>query len=464
MTDIVGQRLLSPHAQLPGLGDLCDLPVPPGIACRAVQEGVTSLADSAVDNLAIQFMEGFANLLRIFMTWWVKFPSPELSSDSGLSPALSQVRGYTSGLQVLFLTAGVLFAGARLAMAKRGGVAGEAQEAFLVLVRAVFGAMTFAAVITAATRAGDEFATWVIFDATRGDVNAVLIEMAEFDVLEGGSGLGMGTVLIVGILGLISMLIQLVMLVIRQALLLVVVAVLPIAAAASGTGSGSQAFKRLLAWSLAFVLWKPVGALIYAMAFTVAGHDHQDAQLKLLGLILLVLSVVALPALIRLVTPAVAALGGGGGASSVLAGGAAGVAMSALGNHSGARKVSEGENAAAGAQGPSLSSGPGASGGGGRPMPEGGGGAPSLGGQHGGQRVPAPSGDSGRSAGTQKHSPRGSQASSAAGSSGGGAGGVAMVAAAGVELAKHGVSTLDRQVQRAASLDADALGPGEVRR
>ncbi|WP_416566093.1 hypothetical protein [Nocardia testacea] len=463
MTDSVRAQLqVSLHTQLPGLGDMCDLPLPPGIACRAVQDGVTSLADSAYDGLATQFMEGFSSLLRIVMTWWVNFPSPHLAAENGLSPALSQVRNYTGGLQVLFLTAGVLFAGARLAVAKRGGLASEAQEAFLMLTRAVFGAMTFAAVIAVATRAGDGFATWVVFDATRGDFNALLIEMAEFDILEGGSGLGMGTVLIVGILGLISMLIQLVMLVIRQALLIVVVAVLPIAAAASGTGPGSQAFKRLLAWSLAFVLWKPVGALIYALAFTVAGYDHQDAQLKLLGLILLVLSVVALPALIRLVAPAVAALGSGGGASSVLAGGVAGVAMSAAGNRPGARKVSEGENAAAGSQGLNPPPGPSASSaGGGRPMPEGGGDSPSPVGQAGRQSGSTVTTDAGRSGGVSKSSPGSGQAASSAG---GGGGGAAMAAKAGVDLAKEGSSALDRQVESSVPPDPDTLGPGEVRR
>ncbi|WP_280426677.1 hypothetical protein [Nocardia carnea] len=457
------------HTQLE-LPDPCDLPIPPALACRVVQEGATSLADSAFDQLASQFMEGFSGLLRTVMTWWVDFPSPHLTSENGLSPALTQIRSYTGGLQVLFLTAGILFAGARLALAKRGGVASEAQESFLMLARAVFGAMTFAAVIAAATRAGDEFATWVILDATRGDVTALLIEMAEFDILEGGSGLGTGTALIVGLLGLISTLVQLVMLVIRQALLIVVVAVLPIAAAASGTGPGSQGFKRLLAWSLAFVLWKPTGALIYALAFTVAGDDHQDPQLKLLGLILLVLSVVALPALIRLVSPAVAALGGGGGASSVLAGGAAGVAMSAVGNRSGARKVSEGEHAA-GPQGTNPSSGSsGPSGGGGRPMPEGGGGSPSPSGQQGGQAAAAPASGTARSAGTSKQSPgavSNDRQTSTAGTGGGGAGGaagVAMAAKAGVDLAKQGTSALDRQVESAVPLDPDTLGSGEVRR
>ncbi|WP_063129906.1 hypothetical protein [Nocardia fusca] len=472
MSDTILGRKHGPwHAQLPGPGELCDLPLPPGIACKAIVEGASRAADSALDELAEWFIEDFANLLRLVMTWWVELPSPELAGESGLGSTLSDIQGYTGGLQVLFLTAGVLFAGARLALAKRGGVAGEAQETLLMLGRAVLGAMTFAAMITVATRAGDEFSSWVIFDAARGDVYSLVVEMAEFDVLDGGSGLGRASLWIIGILGLISMLIQLVLLVIRQALLIVVVAVLPMAAAASGTGPGSQAFKRILAWSLAFVLWKPVGALIYALAFTAAGHDHQDPQLRLLGLILLVLSAVALPALIRLVAPAVAALGGGGGASSVLAGGAAGVAMSAVGNRSGARKVSEGEHAAAGPQGANPSAGPsGPSGGGGRPMPGGGGGSPSPSGPptSRGSGGTEPSAGSGRPGSVSKQAPvsppGGGAAASGSGGGGGGAGGAVIAAKAGADLAKQGATALDRHVESAVPLDPDTLGSGEVRR
>lgn len=266
---------------------------------------------------------------------------------------LSGIREYTSGLQVLLLTCGIIFAAARLALAKRGGVAGEAQESFLMLARAVFASMAFAAIITAGTRAGDAFAEWVLFDASRGDAHNIVAALAEFD-LERNSGLGTGVLLVLFLLGIISMLIQLVMLVLRQALLILVVAAIPLAAAASGTGPGSQAYKRLLSWSLAFVLWKPVGALVYAIAFTVAGRDQKDPQLVLLGLILLVMSVVVLPALIRLVAPAVATLGSGGGASAVLAGGAAGVAMASLGDRSGGRKVSEERTRPAGAGHPTV--------------------------------------------------------------------------------------------------------------
>ncbi|MEU7765054.1 hypothetical protein AB0B25_08020 [Nocardia sp. NPDC049190] len=452
-------------AQLP-IPNVCDMPLGPQQACEQLGQAATRAASSALDDFADTLLEGLTNALRIAMTWWTTIPSPQLTGAGGEpGEALSSIREYSGGLQVLFLTTGIMFAAARLALAKRGGVAGEAQESFLMLARAVFASMAFAVVIAAGTRAGDSFANWVLFDASRGDLDGVVDRLIGFDA-DTRSGLGTGLLLLVCLLGLISTLIQLVMLVVRHALLILVVAVIPLAAAASGTGPGSQGYKRLLSWSLAFVLFKPVGALVYAMAFTVIGRDEQrDPQLVLLGLILLVMSVVVLPALIRLVAPAVATLGGGGGGAAVLAGGAAGVAMAAMGDRSGGRKFSEGENDPGGGSPPTPGGSP--SVGGGRLMRGGGDsgtgtavvGSPVTGG--------AGSGDAATGGGAPKSSSAaGADGGGEAAGAAGGGGSVAMGAQIATGLAQQGISAFESHTEDATAggLDPDALGPGEVRR
>lgn len=462
MTDMTGMLAIRVpggwRTQVP-IPDMCDLPLGPQQVCEEVKQVASDVATSAFEDFTNMLLDAFAQLLRMAMSWWIDLPAPELTGPGGEpGSALSVIGDYTSGLQVLLLTAGIMFAAARLALAQRGGVAGEAQESFLMLARAVFASMTFAAVIAAGTRAGDGFAHWVLFDASDGAWAGVVDRLTDFEV-ETRSGLGTGVLLVISLFGVFSSLIQLVMLVIRQALLIVVVAVIPIAAAASGMGPGSQAYKRLLAWSLAFVLWKPVGALIYAIAFAVIGHEEQrDPQMVLLGLILLVMSVVVLPALIRLVAPAVATLGGGGGATAVLAGGAAGVAMGSMGSRSEARKVSEGENApGSGPQGTSSAGGLPA-GGGGRPMPAGGGAVPS-------RSAPGQGGGAASSGGSAAAKSSGSAAGSGSGASGAGSAAV-MGAQMAAGLAQKGAAAVERQAYDASvtGWDPDTLGPGEVRR
>ncbi|MEU3010126.1 hypothetical protein [Nocardia asteroides] len=451
---------------VPGIKEVCQL--------GSAASGAASAArDSVIDGIASDLSESLTVALRIVMAWWTTFPSPELATAAGRpAPVLAQIREYTSGLQVVLLTAGIMFAAARLALAKRGAVAGEAQESFLMLARAIFGALTFGALITVATTAGDEFSAWVIFDVTDHDLDTAVSRIADPKVM---ANLGPGILLVLGVLGVISLLVQIVMLVIRQALLVVVVAVIPMAAAASGTGPGSQAYKRLVAWSLAFVLWKPVGALVYAIAFTVTGgSDQTDPQMVLLGVILMVMSVVVLPALIRLIAPAVATLGGGGGATAVLAGAGAGIAMSAAGSRPQARKMSESENAGKSngqsSHGSSTPSGPGGAGGarsmtastgspqaGTTPTAAPGGGSvaagPGVGGSRTGGVSAAGAGASGRAAAT--------------GAMGAGPAGAAML---GAQLTVGTMQSLASGAQTAVPesssgpVDPDALGPGEVRR
>ncbi|MFF0458428.1 hypothetical protein [Nocardia africana] len=452
------------HQQLPNM--ICDLPGGPGAVCALTQLGskaASSAANSAFDDMVTRLITGLAFLVRYAISWWVELPSPQLAASTGEpGPVLASVRNYTSGLQVLLMIAGILFAAARLAMAKRGGVAGEAQESFLIFARAVFASMMFSALITTGTKAGDAFSHWVIFDVTHGDLDNAVTRLVNLN-LSGHDSLGSGVLLVIGILGVISMLVQLAMLVVRQAVLILVVAAIPLAAAAAGTGPGSQAYKRMLSWSLAFVLWKPVGALVYAIAFTAAGTkttgQQQDPQLVLLGMILLLSVTIVLPALMRLVTPAVATLGGGGGAGAALAGGALGIAMgSAGGDRSAARKMTEGENATSGVGGGGPNpppSGPSGGAGGGRPL---------SGGTGGGGASPGP----GASAGGSGSAGTGGRSAGAghAGGSSPAAGGAAGAAVMGAQLAGQGVQSASSAVesQTADGWDIDAPGPLEVRR
>ncbi|MEU4710932.1 hypothetical protein AB0G00_31350 [Nocardia salmonicida] len=461
------------HIQLP---DIACVAVP-GIkeACQLADAagGVAEAAsDSVIGGIADDLIESLVTALRLVMAWWTSFPSPELTTSQGQpAPVLAQIREYTSGLQVVLLTAGIIFAAARLALAKRGAAAGEAQESFLMLARATFGAMTFGVLITVATTAGDEFASWVVFDAARGDLDTAVGRIADPRIT---GNLGSGILLVLSVLGLISLLVQLVMLVVRQALLVVVVAVIPMAAAASGTGPGSQAYKRLVAWSLAFVLWKPVGALVYAIAFTVTGSgDEPDPQMILLGVILMVMSVIVLPALIRLIAPAVSTLGGGGGAASALAGAGAGIAMSAVGSGgSQARKMSEAQNSGPSAGSTSRAGSPpsGPSGAGGaRPMaassgtPSGGTGSAPGG---GGSISAGPVGGGSRAGGASAAGAGGSGNAAAAGAMGAGPAGAAMLGAqlAGGALRGTASAAQSSIPESSPQMDPDALGPGEVRR
>ncbi len=142
--------------------------------------------------------------------------------------------------------------------------------------------------------------------------------------------------------------VQIVMLFLRTAVLLVLMVVFPIAAACSSTEAGRSWFAKVCGWLIAFLLYKPTAALIYLIAFTVigtpqAGQTGLDPLLTALyGITLMTLSVLALPALMRLCVPLSAAVAGSGGGVSMPASDPSGAAP-LRGTPTGAPSVPSGE-------------------------------------------------------------------------------------------------------------------------
>ncbi|WP_137755688.1 hypothetical protein [Agrococcus sp. SGAir0287] len=107
----------------------------------------------------------------------------------------------------------------------------------------------------------------------------------------------------------------------RVAILILLVGVLPLASSFTNTELGMQWMRRIVAWTLAFLLYKPVAALIFGTAMRMVGTDvfggeglPEQVTLAIrvvLGLIIFGLGVVALPALMRLMMPAVSPIVGG---------------------------------------------------------------------------------------------------------------------------------------------------------
>ena len=167
---------------------------------------------------------------------------------------------------------------------------------------------------------------WVLDRSTDGQLGQRMARLAT--VCDVGT-LGFGLMLVIGLLGIFSSLAQLGLMLVRVGVVTIFAGLLPLAAAGTGTQTGMDYFKRMLSWLLAFVLYKPAAATVYAASFLMIG-DGTDATSVLAGLFMMILSIVALPAMLRLVTPAVGAAvaagaGAGGGAAAagmVLASGA----------------------------------------------------------------------------------------------------------------------------------------------
>lgn len=126
----------------------------------------------------------------------------------------------------------------------------------------------------------------------------------------------------------------------RAGLLPIMVGVAPMWAAMSWMETGRQAFAKTLGWLAAFLLYKPVAALVMASgcAIMVTADAGDDSQAITLMLTLSV--IILLPAMIRLIVPAVqSSVGGGGGIMPTILGGVGAGAIGLAGG--GLRKAAD---------------------------------------------------------------------------------------------------------------------------
>lgn len=182
--------------------------------------------------------------------------------------------------------------------------------------------------------------------------------------------------LVIGFLLIISAIIHAILMWVRLGVMIILVGTLPMAAAASMTDWGGTWWRKHFAWMIAWLLYKPTVSLVLysgaVMIRTSEGVEKNYINVQIAGMATLLLSALALPALMRIVVPATAALGGDsvGDATMGVAGGIASGAKS-LADSSGRK----GDSAPSGSQGPSGANGYGGQGGEGRAGASGGSGS-----------------------------------------------------------------------------------------
>jgi hypothetical protein len=312
---------------------------------------------------------------------------------------------------VVYLAIGsILFAAAKMALDRRGDAG---QTALKGILRVTLVSTASSTVIITFATLMDRYSDHLFRNSLKNLMHGIDCSGSIPNML----------LLVVGCLLLLSGIIHALLMWIRLGVMIVLMGTLPMAAAASMTDWGSTWWRKHLGWLIAWLLYKPTVSLVLysgsVMIDTADNSDQIDTQIAGMGLLLL--SAVALPALMRVIVPATAALGGDsvGSATMAVAGGVA----------SGAKSLADaaGRN---GAGGPSGASGPSGAGGGGSSASGGQGGEGRAGAN--GQSGPSGWSGSGGSGGSSgAGGPSGSSgAGGPGGSSGAGAAGGSRAAAA----------------------------------
>ncbi|PYF96372.1 hypothetical protein SAMN05216184_11932 [Georgenia satyanarayanai] len=403
---------------------------------------------------------------------------------SGVLPAGPR----NAGGAVLFLQSGlwwymgaaavvsVVIGAARMAWEQRAEPGRETVRSLLTLVVVAGAGVTIVSLLVAAA---DSFAVWILNSSLECDVtsDSACFGQSMLDILAlttntAAGGLGALLVIILGLIAILGAAIQILLMVARGGMLVILTGILPLAASFTNTEIGRGWFKKCVAWLVAFILYKPAAAIVYAAAFQLVGTDvFSDDGTGLLavltGLMLMIIALFAMPALMRFVTPMVGAVASGAAGGAVAMGAMAALptgaaAIGRLAARGGAAAVS-----AAGSDGPRGATGPGGSGGGSdTPGPSGSrsSGAPSPGGPHGSARgdgsaaAASSSGARGAPVGVGAQAGGGGTSAAAIGAKAGGGGSAAGVAAGPAGVATGAALEAGRRAGAAASGAARSVG------
>ena len=286
-----------------------------------------SLVSQAVQGTVVEpwiadMKSGVADSIKTMVTFWVDVPSPAVGNidDGSKSDPVSFLQ---SGL--LPVTAWVMcftIAAGIIAMiwhqrAEPAKVIGQMLLTYIAVDAIGAGAIAVALEVT------DNASKWLIDQSTQGTDFANNL----FSLFDSDEGVASSILLLVLLLvaALIATFTCLLMLG-RGGALLALTGAMLLGVAMSGTKGGLSILRHYFAWILAFVFYKLAAAVVYATGFRLLGTDTSSAGngfLQILhGLALLSLAVLALPAVIRLVVPAVAPAAQGRGAGAAMGGAA----------------------------------------------------------------------------------------------------------------------------------------------
>jgi type IV secretion system protein TrbL len=288
------------------------------VGCQ-LGDGVKNLAGSALEQVADGVVEAFGKAVAWLGTFWVKVDTPPLiSSGTAASSEVEFLQGHLWFWTLALAVMAVLIGAGRMVWEQRGE---PLRQVAIGLVRFILVSAGGVAVIQLLITASDGLAKWLIDEATAGTgFGTNLMAMISLN-----GQVGVILVIVLGLFAAMISLLQLVLMVFRSGLLVVLAGVFPTTAAFTNTEMGRQWFQRCVGWIIAFILYKPAAALVYATAFKLTSanvfgkEDDGTGGVKILaGLGLMFVALIALPALMRFVTPMVGAVAGGGGGGAAM--------------------------------------------------------------------------------------------------------------------------------------------------
>lgn len=253
-----------------------------------ISTAASGATDGVMGEIAQSVRDGIAWIVANSTAWWVKVPSPNLADEA----AIDRLQQWTMPIAAAVAVLGVIIAGGKMALTRKAYPLVDVGSGLLILAcTSAIGVLTASMLV----KAGDAWSKWVLNASADGQFGLRLTQALQ--LTEDSSVL----VIVLGVIAILLGAIQAVLMLFREAALVVLAGVLPLAASGAFTTLTRPWFRKVTGWMLALIFYKPAAAAVYATTFTMLGRTR-DPRTFLMALTMMLLSLIALPVLIRFFT------------------------------------------------------------------------------------------------------------------------------------------------------------------
>jgi hypothetical protein len=311
----------------------------------------SAVADGAVSGIASAIQSGISWVVSGTVDWWIQVPSPNLAAE----PVVGALQRWLLPVTVAVAVLAMIMAAGKMALTRKANPLFDVGSGLAIIAATSAVGVLLPSMLL---KAGDAWSTWVLAASTGGQFGSRL------ETLLALPGAASGVVIVLGIFAIVMAAIQAVLMLFRQAAVIILAGVLPLAAAGTLAPATRAWFRRVTGWMLAFIFYKPAAAAVYATAFTMIGTG-KDPRTTLMGFAMVLISLLALPALMKFftwTTGAVETAAGGGFLGTMVTGAVAiGALRGSAGGAGGSSSVDQ-ARLMAGQLGPQGATGPAGSG------------------------------------------------------------------------------------------------------
>ncbi|MGW3201939.1 hypothetical protein ACWDBD_46985 [Streptomyces sp. NPDC001118] len=306
------------------------------MSCGITDPGgcVKDAAKSAIEALAHAIADACAWIIKESFTWWV-----DTNTDGVNTSVVDAIRQVMLPLTIAVAVAGVILVGIKMVVSGKPDPLISMGEG---LFKLAFWTTCGTATVNLFMQASSGFSKWVLDQAAGRAFGARLAKVFGFSGVPGM----FAAIILLGILGFLAGVVQWLIGLLREGSVIVLTGCLPLAAAGQFAGFGRAWLPKIFGWTLALIFWQPCASLIYFAAFKLIEKGRGPTEV-LIGLSMMMLSLIALPALIKLFSWASGSVmdGGGGTLASLANLGAAGLRLQASRDGGGAQPISAAQQA-----------------------------------------------------------------------------------------------------------------------